>query len=175
MPETGGGGVDQAGKPLVQGLPAITQSGHGAGPEILDDDVGLGQQALEQRPIGIGLEVERDAFLAAVERGEIGRFAIDEGAVVAGIVAARRLHLDDPGTQIGEHHRTVGTGQHAGEVDDGDPVKRAGHGGGGSLIVGDGHRRDLAGPFKFSSPAHVYTGNGIARIGGRSAIRGRGQ
>ena len=66
------------------------ETGGGAGGEVLDEDVGAGEHGFEQRAVGGVLEVERGAFLAAVEPGEIGRGAVDGGVVMAGGVAARR-------------------------------------------------------------------------------------
>ena len=49
----------------------------------------------------------------------------DERTDVAGVVAgAGPLHLDHAGAEVGEHHRGVRPGEHAGEVDDDRPLKR---------------------------------------------------
>ena len=65
-------------------------------------------------------------FLAAVDRGEVGRLAVDEGAVGAGIVAALgRLDLDHPGAHLGHQKGAVGAGQDAGEIDRRDARQRA--------------------------------------------------
>ncbi len=93
----------------VQRLPAVAQLFHRAGPEVLDHDVGLLEQLLEDLAVGIGLEVERDALLAAIDRGEIGRLAVDEGTVGARIVATLgRFDLDHPCAHLGHQQGAVG-------------------------------------------------------------------
>ena len=62
------------------------------------------------------LEVERDGALAAVPA--------EEARQLAERVALQRLHLDDGGAEVGEHHRRVGAGDVAGQVDDTDSVER---------------------------------------------------
>ena len=52
MAEARGGGIDQPGIALVQRVPAIAELFHRAGPEILDQGVGLVQQALEDVAVG---------------------------------------------------------------------------------------------------------------------------
>ena len=119
--EARGRGVDQLGILLVQRFPAIAQLLHRAGPEVLDDDVGLFEQLLEDLALLVVLEVERDAFLAAVDRGEVGRLALDERAVGARVVAALgRLDLDHPRAHLRHQEGAVGAGQDARQVDDDD-------------------------------------------------------
>ena len=119
--EARGRGVDQLGILLVQSVPAVAQLLHRAGAEVLDHDVGLLEQLLEDLAVGVALEVEGDAFLAAVDRGEIGRLAVDEGTVGTGVVATLgRFDLDHPGAHLGHQQGAVGSGQDAGEVDDDD-------------------------------------------------------
>ena len=70
-------------------------------------------------------EIERDQLLAAVDRGEIGRFAVVERAVMARVVALPgRLDLDHPRAELGQQQSAVGARQDAGEVDDRDAGKR---------------------------------------------------
>ena len=47
MAEARGRGVDQARIARVQGIPAVAELFHRAGPEILDERIGLVEQALE--------------------------------------------------------------------------------------------------------------------------------
>ena len=121
MAEARGRGVDQLGILLVQGVPAVAQLLHRAGPEVLDDHVGLFEQLLEDLALLVVLEVERDAFLAAVDRGEVGRLALDERPVGARVVAALgRFDLDHPRAHLGHQQGAVGAGQDARQVDDDD-------------------------------------------------------
>ena len=168
--EARGRGVDQLGIPLVQRVPAVAQLLHRAGPEVLDDDVGLLEQLLEDRAVLVVLEVERDRFLAAVDRGEVGRLAVDERAVGAGVVAALgRLDLDHPGAHLRHQEGAVGAGEDARQVDDGD----ARQGAGGTL----GHATVLASGLARIQP-HVRRGGHRSRSrrpagSGRPASRRR--
>ncbi len=103
------------------------------GAEVLDQHVGAVHEPQEHLAVRLGLEVEGDRLLVAVGREEVRRLAIvlgpDERRPPApGVVpVARCLDLDDPGAEVAQHHRGVRSGQRAGEVDDQDPVERAGH------------------------------------------------
>ena len=45
---------------------------------------------------------------------------------LTGVVATvGNLDLDDPGAEVGEHHRAIGSGEDSGEIDDECSVKRA--------------------------------------------------
>lgn len=74
---------------------------------------------------GVGLEIEGDGFLVAVAGEEVGGLRIvfgpDEGrAPGTRIVSpARVLDLDHTGAEVAEHHSRMGSGQRAGEIDDG--------------------------------------------------------
>ena len=60
-------------------------------------------QRAEQRPVGGVLEVELDAFLAAVEPDEVGGLAVYGRVVAAGEVAcAGPLDLDHARAEVGE-------------------------------------------------------------------------
>src|ERR1017187_3418457 len=97
-----------------------------ARPEVLDHDVSLGDQAVEQAPPFRGLEIERDAFLVAVDAQEVHAFPVDErrtpGARVVALV--RLLDLDDARPHVREEHRAVRPGQYAGQVEHRDAVER---------------------------------------------------
>ncbi len=109
----------------MQRLPAIAELFHRAGAEILDQHVGLVEEPLEDGAVGLGLEVERDRLLAAVDRGEIGRFAVAEGTVFARVVAlARRLDLDHARAHLGHQHGAIGPGEDARQIDDENARKR---------------------------------------------------
>src|SRR3954469_710212 len=111
----------------MQALPAITELFHSAGAEVLDERVGLVEQPLENVAASGRFEVERDRLLAAVDRGEIGRFAILEWAVMARVVALPgRLDFYHPRPEFGEQQGAVGTRQNAGEIDYRDAGERPG-------------------------------------------------
>ena len=107
-------------------LPAVAEPLHHARTEVLDEHVGALEQPLEHAAVGRGVEIEREALLAAVERDEVGGRVADEGADPARVVAAAgRLDLDHARTQIGEHLGAERTGEHARQIDDEDPGERA--------------------------------------------------
>src|SRR5690606_32865653 len=64
---------------------------------------------------------------------EVGRLAgallADEGGSPAArvVAAAGRLHLDDAGAEVAQHHRGVRARQGPGEIDDDDAVQGSGH------------------------------------------------
>lgn len=96
---------------------------------VLDDDVGLADEALDDRAPGGRLEVEREAALAAVRREEVRRLGRKpvaafrrrsrEGRAPRArvVAAARMLDLDDVRAEVREEHRRVRAGQHAAQVE----------------------------------------------------------
>jgi len=101
--------------------------GQRAGPEVLDQYVRARDEPIE-RGSALGLlEVERHALLVAVDAHEIRALARLKGRTpAAGVVALARLFdLDHPRAEVGEEHRAVRPGEHAGQVEDGDTLKRS--------------------------------------------------
>ena len=96
-----------------------------AGPEILDDHVGLGDIALEPRD-GVGIfQVEHDRALVHVD-GVEGR-ATPEGerrTPSARLVTFRALHLHDVCAQVGEDLAGERTGEGLSDLDHLDPIQR---------------------------------------------------
>src|SRR5690606_6777168 len=74
-PEAGDAGVDDRWSDLAQRLVVDPQPGGDAGPVVLDDDVGLGDEVEEVLLVGGVTQVEDDAALVAVE-GEEGRSVV---------------------------------------------------------------------------------------------------
>ena len=104
LAEAGYGAVDDARVHCLQFLEAEAKSLHGAGAEILEDDVGLGHQAQEQRLAARVLQVQRQAALAGVHRQEAGAHEflaqLQVGAQLARqVAAAGHFHLDHLGPQ----------------------------------------------------------------------------
>ena len=91
-----------------------------ARPEVLQQDVGATCELLRELEVLVVLEVERDRALVAINGKVIGRFAVDEGRPPgAGVVAlARQLDLDHVGAHVAQHHRAIGAGHDAREIDD---------------------------------------------------------
>src|SRR5262245_12587576 len=98
MPEAGYSGVDQPEVRFAQPLVPKAQPLQRSRPVILDKDITPAHQRQEKLTIGSILEVEGNALLATVERGEIGGLPIEEWIKLARIVAAVGvLDLDDAG------------------------------------------------------------------------------
>lgn len=98
-----------------------------AGPEVLDDDVGVAQHRLDRRAALVGLQVDGHRPLVPVRRQVVGGVgALERRAPLPGRVAAVGvLDLHDVGAQVGEGHADVGPGEDLRQVDDPDPVERA--------------------------------------------------
>ena len=123
--EARGRGIDEAGVALMQAVPAVAELIHRARAKVLDERIRLVEQPLEDLAAGGRFEVERDRLLAAIDRHEIGRFAILERAVLTRIVALRRgLDLDHARAELGEQQSAVRAREDAGEVNDGDAGER---------------------------------------------------
>src|SRR5207247_3062909 len=106
------------------------QALHHSRPEIRGHDVGDGHEALGDLLSLLGLEVEDDAPLVAVEQEE--EIAVDVRAIavpeLAGTITERRtLDLDDVGAEPGQHLRARGPSLVVREVDDADPLESLAH------------------------------------------------
>ena len=114
---------DQARMALTQGLRADAHALGGAGGEVLDEDVGTCQQALQQRQVVGALEVQRDRLLATVDPHPVGGLPVHGAVVTAREVAFRALDLDHARPSVGQAAAAVGRGhgllqrhhQHAGQ------------------------------------------------------------
>ncbi len=73
------------------------------GGQVLHEHVGPAEQRVQHRPVRRVLYVELDALLAPVQPDEVTGLAVHGPVVAAGeVAAARPLHLDHPGTQVGQ-------------------------------------------------------------------------
>ena len=126
LAESGNRAVDQPRMPRAQRRVIEAELRQRSRTEVLDDHVALRDQPLEQARALRVLEVERDAFLVAVDAQEIARSRPrgTAGPHAARVVAlARLLDLDHARAHVGEQHRAVGTGEDAREVEHGDAVE----------------------------------------------------
>ena len=116
------GAVDEsriAGREL---LVPVAHRLHLPDPEVLQQDVGGVDEVEDAVPIGRLGDVELDAVLVAVERGEQ---AGSRTGQVAGLVAGpARFDLDHLGAEVGQDHPAAGPHDHVGELDDADAVER---------------------------------------------------
>ena len=76
--------------------------------EVLDEHIGLGDDAVKQRRVVRALDVRDQRFLAAVEPDEVGALAAHKLVVAAGEVAFLALDLDDTRAGIGQARGTEG-------------------------------------------------------------------
>ena len=121
----GNRGVDEPGVAAGEGLPAVAEAVHHAGTEVLHEDIAGGQDRVENLSVVRALEVERDAFLVAVECHEIPGLSSHEGKPLARIVAdIGPFDLDDAGPQIRQDHGAIRTRENPRHVDDGNAVER---------------------------------------------------
>src|SRR5262249_33951072 len=94
--------------------------------EVLDQYIEVRQQAAQEGPSFRVAEGERDATLVAVERQGEDRHALPRRVAVPSLVApARRLHLDDVGTQVGQDRGAERASEEAREVENADSGERA--------------------------------------------------
>jgi len=109
------------------------QPRHGVGAHVVDEDLRLGHQRAQFGAAFVGLQVQRDAALVAVERHEGGAHVRVLGVLgaVALAVAAGVLHLDHVGAQIAQDLGGIGPEDEFCQVQNGDAVKRAVFGGHG--------------------------------------------
>ncbi len=90
-----------------------------AGREVLHHDVDLLREAQEQVPPFVGLQVDGDGALPAVDAEEVRAPVVLVWARGAGDVAVGRpLDLDHVGAEVAQHHGGVGPGEHPREVED---------------------------------------------------------
>ncbi len=109
---------------LAEGRAIEACSQERAGCEVLHEDVGLGNEATQQRGVVGQLEVEHDRLLATVGPEEIGRVAVRGRVVAAGEIALGALDLDDACAHFGKTARAKGGGERLFDGHDRDPGKR---------------------------------------------------
>ncbi len=91
-----------------------------AGPEVLDEHVGVVDERQQHVAVGVVLEVEDDRALVAIDELPPQAFAVARVAPcqAAEGVAVGALDLDDVGAEVGEVASAVGTGEHGRQVED---------------------------------------------------------
>ena len=105
------------------------EAGHDAGTIVLDYDVRRPRQPFEDGAALAGLQVERDASLAAVDGVEAGAVEAGRPRHLPRRVAGGRLDLDHVGAEIGEQHRAERAGHHLRGVEDAQTIEGAGESG----------------------------------------------
>ena len=119
-------------------LPPDAQAIEDARPHVLEQAVRCLDKLEEDLPIGVIGEVECNrAFITvpAHEPAAVGPVLVvdGEGAQESHQLTSRRFDLDDLGTEVGQHHRPVGSGCGMCDVENAQAHERAGcpvlHGG----------------------------------------------
>ncbi|MCY1202516.1 hypothetical protein D9M72_140060 [compost metagenome] len=110
--------MDQGREFPAQGLVSQAPFFQRAGLEVLDQHVGVGQQAAQQLLARRPGQVQRHAFLVAVHADEVRGGVAQEGRPPAPrLVAAGRLDLEHVRAVVGQDLRAIRAAQHAGQVD----------------------------------------------------------
>jgi hypothetical protein len=117
---------DQPRVALAQSHSTQAQPRRGARRQVLQEDVGAHQHALDQRHLVGVLEVERDRLLAAVDPHPVRRFAVHRAVVAAGEVAFGALDLDHPRAGVGQPAAAVRRDLRLFECDDEHAAQRTG-------------------------------------------------
>ena len=103
---------------FAQRVGAEAGTRRGAGREVLDEHVGAGQDAVQQRRVVRMLDVGDQALLAAVQPDEIAGQAFGRVVVAAGEIAFRALDLDHARAGVGQAGTAIGRGDRLFERDD---------------------------------------------------------
>src|SRR5690606_14632198 len=127
--------VDQAWVDPVDGLEVETQALGHAGAEVLDQHVGVPDQCHQPVQAVRRLQVEHDAVLVAVVRGELGGVLTTGPFPAPHRVAGGRLDLGHLGTEVGEDLAGVRPGDVLTELDHAQPGERTSVGGVGDLLT----------------------------------------
>ena len=120
--------VDEARVPFAQRVVAEPVPLHHARAEVLDQHVGLRDEAADERRARLLPDVDRDAALVPVEPLEVepadlGREPSGAVGVADAVAATRLLHLDDVGAEVAEQGGAPRTGGLVAQVDDADARK----------------------------------------------------
>jgi hypothetical protein len=119
LAEAEGADIDDVRIHLLQRLVIQPEALHRLRPHVVDQRVGRLRQLQERFLAGRALQVQHDAALVAVQVEEQRTGArATAGSDGTQHVAARRLHLDDVGAQVGQHLRGRRPHDDFGDVDD---------------------------------------------------------
>ena len=129
LPEARDGAVDDVGLQGAERRVVAVEPRHDPGHEILHDDLGHHRQVLDDRLAFGTRQIDADALLAGIHPREIAALVASPGleleVVAAHLVAlALALDLDDASAEVAQQTRAVGSGQDAGQIQDGDAGQR---------------------------------------------------
>jgi hypothetical protein len=96
--------------------------------EVLDEDVGLCQEAVQNLSGGFLFQVQGKRLFGTVDPDEVAGKTLDDGIIGPGEVSGlRALHLDDPRAHVGELARGERRGDRLLQRDDRDALQRQRH------------------------------------------------
>ena len=113
--------IDESRGDLAQFLETVAQTIHGAGSEVLDENIDLWNQLQEDLPTLSTLDIESQTLLVAAEKGEK---AESKSAKPPGGIPLRSFDVDDVGSQIGQHHSTGRTQDGMSKLEDFNALQR---------------------------------------------------
>ena len=112
----------------LHGVESQTQPIHHARPRVLDEHVRQRRQLQRHRAPFRPLEIEGQAFLAAIVRNGLRGHAGDRRAEPANPIALGRLDLHDPRAVLGEVSAARWAGDALADIEDDEPLQRLGLG-----------------------------------------------
>jgi hypothetical protein len=118
--EAGDRAPDQLGMALEKLGGCESASLERAGAEVVDDDVGVGDEVSEERLVLGIADVGDQTLLVSVDAQEVGALTalVERRSPAARLVtSAGPLDLEDVGAEVAEHHGTERTGEDAGEIE----------------------------------------------------------
>ena len=122
------GGVHDTRIDLLHSLVIKTEPTDNAGSEILDQHIGLTDQLPQRSQIFLVLQIDGEAFFAAIDRVKQGRvaayFRIAQIEPARKITAVWPLDLDNARTQIKHAQRAIWAGQELAHVQHHNAVQR---------------------------------------------------
>ena len=121
------GAVDESGVAGRELLISEADRFHLPDAEVLQQDVGGVDEVEDAVTVGRLGDIELDAVLVAVERGE--QPGSGPGQVAGLVAGSAGFDLDDLGAEVGEDHPAAGAHDHMGELDDADVFERQRFGG----------------------------------------------
>src|SRR5471032_685356 len=108
---------------LIAHVPAFERAGF----EVLDQDIGVGQQLQHDFSPLFTREVDHDPLLVAIHPFEVRRGLSDKRRSPASRFIARgRFELDDRGAMISDGLRAIRATEHATQIDDFQPLECSG-------------------------------------------------
>ena len=129
LTETGNTRVDQSRVVLLQGVEIDTESLGHPRTEVLHYHIRVSHQLIKSCAVGLGLEVDFDAPLTAIDQAEIHAFTLAKRPQVSTVITVHRhFELDYIGAQVCQQSGAVRAGEHPTEIQNAHALKLLGEG-----------------------------------------------